>query len=76
MRAASISRALWLSTRSPYLDHSGEALAVASTLSAGPIRDSGGEIRVSTTGVGTPLSDRIVTAASPIPIPVSSASRS
>jgi hypothetical protein len=33
----------------------------------GPIRASGGRSRVWTTGAGTPLSKRIVTAASPMP---------
>jgi hypothetical protein len=65
-----------LSTRVPYLAHSGDALALAPTSSAGPIREAGGVIRVCTTGVGTPVSDKIVTAASPMPIPVSSVSMS
>jgi hypothetical protein len=53
-----------LSTRVPYFAHNGDALAAASTPSTGAIRDSGGDIRQSTTGVGTPVSDRIVIAAS------------
>jgi len=60
----------------PYLAHSGDALALASMPSAGPIRDAGGVTRVYTTGVGTPFSDRIVTAASPMPMLVSSVSMS
>ncbi len=43
---------------------------------ADAIRDAGGAIRVWTTGVGTPDSERIVTAASPMPMLVSSFSRS
>ena len=66
-RPASISRALWASTRSPYLANSGEALAAASTSSAGPMRERGARRRVRTTGVGTPSSSRIVTMASPMP---------
>ena len=41
-----------------------------------PMRESGGRMRVCTTGVGTPDSLRIVTAASPVPSWVSSSSRS
>ena len=75
-RACSFSRALSASTRVPYLANRGDAFAAASTSSAGPIRDAGARRRVWTTGVGTPSSDRIVTAASPIPIDVSSSSTS
>jgi hypothetical protein len=71
-RAASFSLALSASARAPYFAKSGEALAAASTSSAGPIRDAGARSRVCTTGIGTPSSERIVTAASPIPIEVSS----
>jgi hypothetical protein len=41
-RAASISRALWLSTRVPYFENSGDAFADLSTSSVGPMRDEGG----------------------------------
>jgi hypothetical protein len=74
--AASISRALCESLRVPYLDHSGDAFAAPSTSSDGAIRERGPGSFVCTTGVGTPLSDKIVTAASPMPIDVSSSSRS
>ena len=66
-RAASISRATRASTRVPYFANSGEAFAAPSTSSAGAMRDAGARSRVWTTGVGTPFSQRIVTAASPMP---------
>ena len=76
-RAASTSRADSRVRRaSPYFAHSGEALAAASTSSAGAMRDRGATMRVCTTGVGTPRSSRIVTAASPMPSAGSSSSRS
>ena len=54
----------------------GSRVATPATSSAGPMRESGGRIRVCTTGVGTPDSLRIVTAASPVPSWVRSSSRS
>jgi hypothetical protein len=62
--------------RVPYLPNSGDAFAEPSTSSAGPMRDAGARGRAWTTGVGTPSSERIVTAASPIPIDVRSFSMS
>src|SRR5581483_100495 len=75
-RAASSSRALWESTRVPYFAYRGDAFAAASTSEAAAIFDRGARIFVCTTGVGTPFSFRIVTAASPIPSDVSSSPRS
>ncbi len=60
----------------PYFANNGLAVATPVTSSAGPMRESGGRIRVCTTGVGTPDSLRIVTAASPVPSWVRSSSRS
>lgn len=51
-------------------------MAVCAAASSGDIDDAGGRIRVQATGVGAPLSGRIVTAASPIPIEVRSSPRS
>jgi hypothetical protein len=53
--------------RVAYFAQSGEALAAPSTSGAGAIFDWGARIFVRTTGVGTPLSERIVATASPIP---------
>ena len=63
--------------RVPYLAYSGDALAAPSTSTGrGRCATRALAARVCTTGVGTPSSDRLVTAASPIPIEVSSASTS
>ena len=71
-RPASISRALCASTRAPYFANSGDAFAGPSTSAIGAIFEAGASIRVCTTGVGTPFSLSSVTAASPVPIEVSS----
>src|SRR3954464_15136011 len=76
IRAASISRALCASTRWPYFANNGDDFAAPATSSAGAIRDVGARSLVCTTGVGTPFSDRIVTAASPMPSWVNSSPRS
>ena len=66
-RAASSSRADWLSIRVAYFEASGDCRRGGRDVISRADRESGGRSLVCTTGVGTPDSERIVTAASPIP---------